>query len=256
MDNDWDDEFDFHFQIESDVIKRYHAFLYVQFLQAAWFLRIVPDVYFKFVRFNDRCKELSIELPDELEKSLPFEVGIEIISPKYGTLHIFGPADYGVGIEQVGKYYLTKPSIRLEGTYFDEVLGIVSNLQETYLDKYFGEIRDMHRFGYSQNRQVDLYDARKLEALSLVFEAWHIVLQEELNNDLFENNQTFVYLSAGSDNELFGKLYLPEEQDMHQTCLPVSFEEPYPNIIGPDGNKSAEKLFGALLRATQNPNRP
>lgn len=251
----WDDDFEFHFQIESDVIKRYHAFLYVQFLKAAWFLRIVPDVYFKFVRFNDRCKELNIELPDELEKSLPFEVGIEIISPKYGTLHIFGPADYEISMHQVGKYYLTKPSIRLEGTLFDEVLGIVSNLQEIYLDKYFGEIRDMHQSGYTQDRHISLYDARKLETLSLVFEAWHLVLQESLKPDTFDNFRTYAHLDAGLNNELYGKIYLPGREDMHETCL-ILQDEPLVDISYSDRSESSRMFLKKLALAAQNPHRP
>jgi hypothetical protein len=252
----WEDNVDDNFSSERKVLNRYYACLSAQFLQAAWFLRIVPDVYFKFVAFNQRCKELGIDLPVELEKYVHTSIGIEIISPKYGTLHVFGPADYEVHLHQKGEYFLTKPSIGLEGSHFLDVIGIISNLQEIYLDKYFGEIREMHRFGYVQDRHIDLHAARKLESLSLIFEAWYMVLQEELTPDQDEHLRFFAYVTAGTDNDFFCKLYLPGKESYNQTCLIVHQTEPWMNVLEREKSDITQKIFSALFRAAQNPNRP
>lgn len=262
MDEKWiknfDDDFEGHFYTEQDPVKRYKGSLSAQFLQAAWFLRIVPDVYHRFVYFEEKCKELGLEAPVEITKSVMNAIAIEIISPKFGTLHVYGPADYEIAFRGPSKYEVTGPSIRMEGSYFDDVLGTVSNLIEILPDKHLGEILRMNHTGYVRDYHIDLYEARKLEYLSAIFEAWYLSL-EELSTNSYEDSSsdTQAYLHTGKGFDLMGKLYLPDTgTEASMFCIVISNEEPFFLDFFPREGENSRIFLRNFSSAMLNPNRP
>ena len=246
---------------ELEIVQKYFALLWNQFSLAAWALRIVPDVNYRFVNFSSRSAELGADVPVDIQKYLFESIGIEIFSNKFGTLHIFGPASYHTRLQEKS-WIVEGPSIRLEGTDFDEVVYLLSQLEDIFQDKHFGEIRKMLHSGYVQDRYVLTDDARLLESLSVVLEAWYITIQEDVfENQLVNVTKNVAHLSA-NDYELFAKLYLPNsEGDLfgeQSVCIAIGTIFPYVQW-GKRGSipDNRETIFMSnMLKAMQNPNRP
>ncbi len=244
---------------ELEIVQRYFALLWNQFSLAAWALRIVPDVNYRFVNFSSRSAELGADVPVDIQKYLFDSIGIEILSPKFGTLHVFGPASYQTRLK--GKSWIVEgPSTRLEGTDFDEVLYLISTFEDTFQDKYFGEIRKMIHSGYVKDRYVLTDEARLLESLSVLLEAWYLTIQEEVfERELVVKN--FAFLSA-NDHELFAKLYLPNSEGdlMGEQSVCIAIGTKFPQVQWMEWGSALshrETIFMSnMLKAIQNPNRP
>jgi hypothetical protein len=243
---------------ERNIQRRMRQGLSNQFSMAAWFLRIVPDVTFNYVNFLNRSQQLGIKITGEVEKYMHGEIGIEIVSPKHGTIHIYGPGGYEVQLEEKKSLWLINPRKNTDETHFNLVKMTLNEISRIVEDKFFGDIWQMEQMGFIQDKYIDLTDVRKLESMSVLFEAWARTYEElSVGNPEWTSYGTKAYLDADSKSkQLRGKLELPHKENNHNHCIEFSDEDPHIQLFDVFEQEIGVKFLRNMLIATQNPNRP
>lgn len=252
----WDTDFDEDFYSENDIKRRIRNSFSTQFSLAAWFLRIVQDVDMNFVNFKERSDQLGLKLPWDAEKYMYDTIAIEMISKKFGTLHIFGPGGFEIQRDKRDSFWIINTHKNEFKTHFDRVKNIANNLTDVFEGKYFGDIWQMEQLGYIQDKYIDLTDARYLESISILLETWARSFEglNEESSDLFLGH-AYLSIDFENPNRLWGKIYFPFQSEEHH-CICLSPSSPYIQLI--DGlNSDSQAIFmNNMMQALQNPNRP
>ena len=254
MDQYWENDFDEDFYSENDIKRRIRNSFSTQFSLAAWFLRIVQDIDMTFVNFKERSNELGLELPWDAEKYMYDTLAIEMISKKFGTLHIFGPGGYEIQRDKRDSFRIINLRKNEYKTHFDRVKTIANSLTEIYEGKFFGDIWQMEQIGYIQDKYIDLRDAHYLESISVLLETWARCFEDQ-SDDMYVFSSAYLSRDNENRNRVWGKIYFPfsSEPDF---CICLSPTDPYIQLIDGLNSDLQAKFMNNMMLAMQNPNRP
>lgn len=243
---------------ERNVQRRMRQELSNQFSMAAWFLRIVPDVTFNYVNFKNKCDELGVEVPIEVQKYMHDQIGIEIVSPKHGTIHMFGPGGYEVQLQDNKSFWMIDPRKNKDVNHFNLIKMTLNEISRIVEDKFFGDIWQMEQMGFIQDKYIDLSDVKKLESMSVLFEAWARTYEELSQFDSeWISYGTTAYLSADTESQqLWGKLYFPHNTESDNHCICFSDDDPHLQLFDVFEQEVGVKFLRNMLIALRNPNRP